>query len=181
MRLTFDDGPGPETEQLLDVLDEYDEKATFFLVGDRVQELPDVAARVVEEGHTVGNHSMTHPRLTDLSPSEVAAELDACSGAVWKETGVDMVQWRAPYGAVNAAVLQVANEVGLLYHQLWDVEARDWEGPPSQQTIVDRLTNALASCTVEDPVVLLHDGPRDRLATVEAVHELLWRRKFSAT
>src|SRR3954466_11488332 len=86
LALTFDDGPNdPHTLHLLDVLAKHNVKATFFLIGKFVQQRPDIVARIVAEGHCIGNHTQTHPRLPLLNATEVRKELNDCADALSTE------------------------------------------------------------------------------------------------
>lgn len=173
MKLTFDDGPGADTTRLLEVLAEGGVKASFFMVGNRVKTLPDVAAKVAAGGHTVGNHSVTHPHLPDLDLNNVRTELSGCSRIIKEATGVMPVRWRAPYGSSTPAIAHVAEQLGMMYQERWDVDPRDWEGPPSADTIFGRVVDGVEVSRESDPVVLLHDGPQLRSNTVKAVERLL--------
>src|SRR2546425_10940117 len=83
LALTFDDGPNPAiTPKLLDLLDRYDAKATFFLIGRFVRECPDLVREIAARGHGIGNHTDTHPNLFWLAPSQITAELRLCQEAI---------------------------------------------------------------------------------------------------
>src|SRR6476661_10100079 len=86
--LTFDDGPNPAvTPQLLDLLDRYDARATFFLIGRHVRACPGLAAEIALRGHAIGNHTDTHPNLVWLSRAQVLDELERCAGSILDATG----------------------------------------------------------------------------------------------
>ena len=95
--LTFDDGPGPYTAQLLDILDQHGAKATFFLIGSKVSAQADVLRRMHARGHQLGNHSWSHPELPKLPVGQIAGEIDRT------KTAADLRgQGAAPYGAGSA-------------------------------------------------------------------------------
>ena len=103
--LTFDGGPNKGyTTSILNTLDTYGVRATFFMLGSNVDKNPDLARRVQQAGHEIGNHSYTHPRLTDLSAYQARLELQKTDQAVYKATGVYPTVIRPPYGAVNRSV-----------------------------------------------------------------------------
>ena len=85
--LTFDDGPGPYTERLLDGLKERGVKASFFLIGRSVKEYPEAVKRMEEEGHLIGNHTYSHVKLKGLSPEETRREIQKTDEAVYEITG----------------------------------------------------------------------------------------------
>lgn len=168
LHLTFDDGPAPPyTEQLLDLLAEYDAQAVFFVVGASVARHPDIAARIADEGHRIGNHTWSHPNLTRLPRGSFDAQLSRTQQAVANATGSSPVCFRPPYGASDATRRAWAGALGLTEVR-WDVDPYDWRRPGAQ-VITDRVIADAESGSV----VLLHDGVDNRAQTVEAVAELL--------
>ncbi|MFI9101698.1 polysaccharide deacetylase family protein [Streptomyces fildesensis] len=153
MALTFDDGPSPQyTPQVLDVLRAHSVHATFFVCGDNVGLYPDVVRRIAAEGHTVGNHTWSHPHLSDLSAADVRDQMQRTQDAVTK-TGVHApVLFRAPYGDFAAASLTVCADLGLRPIS-WSVDPTDWANPGSG-TIADRVLAGAAT----GAIVLNHDG-----------------------
>ncbi len=136
---TFDDGPDSfVTLRVLNTLNLYGAKATFFVVGTRVNSYPSVARRIVAGGHAIANHSYTHPTLTALTDASVLSQFTRTSAAITNATGVVPSCYRPPYGAVNARVHSLAVEAGLpnagwtagysnSHWGLWDIDTRDWE------------------------------------------------------
>ena len=150
LALTFDDGPGPYTAELLDLLRAEDARATFFLVGRSAAAHPALVRRMVDDGHAVGNHTWSHPRLPDVSPAAVGTELDRTT-ALLADLGVPTSLVRPPYGATDAAVTSVM--AGRGYAQvLWDVDSRDWWDRDAA-TVTERV---LAGAH-RGAIVLLHD------------------------
>ena len=149
--LTFDDGPVQETAALLDVLAEKGAKATFFVVGSNASAQPDLLARMVEEGHVVGNHTEDHPDLTKLDSAAVRSEIEQVNDTVEAATGVRPSLLRPPYGAVNDTVDEVSAELGMS-QILWNVDPEDWKDRDS--AIVEE--RVLASTGAGD-IVLSHD------------------------
>ncbi|MCZ4118140.1 polysaccharide deacetylase family protein [Streptomyces sp. H39-S7] len=153
MALTFDDGPSPQyTPQVLDVLRGHGVHATFFVCGDNVGLYPDVVRRIVAEGHVVGNHSWSHPHLSDLSAAEVRDQMQRTQDAVAKVGGRAPVLFRAPYGDFADASLAVCADLGLRPIS-WSVDPADWANPGSA-TIADRVVAGAAT----GAIVLHHDG-----------------------
>lgn len=125
--VTFDASWGAEnTPKLLDILDEYDAKCTFFLVGLWVDKYPEMVQAIVERGHEIGNHSDTHPHMTQISREKMLRELRMMSDKVEKLTTVRPNLFRPPYGDYNNQVIQVARDAGYEAVQ-WSVDSLDWK------------------------------------------------------
>lgn len=125
--VTFDASWGADnTPKLLDILDEYDAKCTFFLVGLWVDKYPDMVQAIVERGHEIGNHSATHPHMSKLSESKMLEELRMMSDKVEKLTSVRPTLFRPPYGDYNNLVIQTARDEGYEAVQ-WSVDSLDWK------------------------------------------------------
>ena len=167
--LTFDDGPSVWTGAVLDVLDRKGVPGTFFVVGRYVTgSAADAVARAAAGGHSVQNHSWSHPVLTALSSSAVAGELDRTSDVVEAVTGIRPRCLRPPYGATSDRVRSAAASVGLR-EVLWNVDPSDYLNP-SPATIATRV---LASADGRPLVVGLHDGGGTRANTVAALPAII--------
>jgi peptidoglycan-N-acetylglucosamine deacetylase len=165
--LTFDDGPGPCTGQLLDTLADHGARATFFDIGQNAAASPGLVRRQHEEGHEIGNHSWSHPDLTRLPPEEVRAQLDRTSRAIEDATGRPPALLRPPYGARNDAVAQQAGQAGMPLI-LWNVDTEDWKYRDS-----DHVTNAVLSTVQPGSVVLMHDIHETTVAAVPGILDAL--------
>jgi peptidoglycan/xylan/chitin deacetylase (PgdA/CDA1 family) len=149
--LTFDDGPDPSVcGQILNTLARERIHATFFVVGQKVLRYPDVARRMVAEGHTLGNHSWDHSRLTALSYSSILWQLTTTQDAVARVTGVRPNLFRPPYGATNGTVARAAGATGLRT-VMWSVDPRDW-AEPGTGVITARVVGSSSSGSI----ILLH-------------------------
>ena len=124
--LTFDDGPSTYTELLLDALAERGVPATFFVLGWRVTANPEIARRIVDEGHEIAFHGYTHRQFTRLGAAGIRDQLSRSRDVIYATTGATPTILRPPYGARNATVQSVAAEWGLPI-VLWTVDTRDWE------------------------------------------------------
>src|SRR5688572_16837939 len=102
--LTFDDGPRPETNAILDALKLHRLKATFFLIGLNVRAYPEIARRIVREGHHIGNHTWSHPDLTTMTAAAINQELRWTNSIIAQVTGVTPRFARPPYGSTNTSV-----------------------------------------------------------------------------
>lgn len=135
--LTFDDGPGRHTGRLLDLLSAEEVPATFYVIGRSAELNPALIARMAAEGHQVGGHTWSHPNLTTLTPEAVAEELRSTAAAI-RAGGAEPSTVRAPYGALNEAVLAAFGTVPGSGSVTWTVDTRDWEhrDPASTLTAV---------------------------------------------
>lgn len=140
--LTFDDGPNQTTAEILDILKKYGVHATFFITGQGALAFPDIAKRIVNEGHTIGNHSYSHPHLTLLSPTDVQSELVRARDAIFSVAGVKTRLFRPPYGAMNLTVRNIASNLGLSI-MMWNIDTVDWTNPGSG-VIVSRVLSKSA-------------------------------------
>ncbi|MFD2026592.1 polysaccharide deacetylase family protein [Promicromonospora aerolata] len=165
--LTFDDGPGDETAEILEVLREHDAKAVFFAVGKNLAQQTDLGRRIVAEGHALANHTWSHEDLTGLDQSGREHELGS-TAELLERLGSDSPCVRPPYGSTDADVTR-----DLAAHDMpqvrWNLDTEDWTRPGSA-TIVSSLLQAESG-----DVVLLHDGGSDRTQTVEALRRALPR------
>lgn len=160
--LTFDDGPaGSYTDQILEVLADNGAKATFFQLGENAAADPARSQAVLEAGHALGNHTWSHPDLTQLSRAEVDEEISKAQ-TLLESHGAEVNCFRPPYGATNTMVNTAIAEAGLA-RQMWNVDTRDWSRPGT-----DAIVDVLLSATPGD-VVLMHDGGGNRSQTVEAL------------
>ena len=112
--LTFDDGPNQFTPKILDILKATGAKATFFEIGKNVTKNPDLSRRVSQEGHQIGNHSMTHPHLAKLSTeAEIRTEIDGFQHLIKETTGHDCTVFRAPFFSLDDRVWKILDEYAL--------------------------------------------------------------------
>lgn len=120
--VSFDAAWGADdTDQLLQILKENDVKATFFLCGYWVEKYPDEVKKIAAAGHDLGNHSATHPHMSQISAEEIAQELQKCHANVKKLTGVEMELFRPPFGEYDNHVIETAEQNGY-YTIQWDVD-----------------------------------------------------------
>lgn len=183
--LTYDDGPNDAyTERLLDLLARHEARATFFLIGRFARERAALVRRIRDAGHTIGNHTWTHPRLMFSSSKRVRAELAATNAALEDILGEKVEYFRPPYGARRPDVLRTARSMGLI-PVLWNVTVFDWKPIPSarlQQTMENGIRRNQRRGSGSN--LLLHDGGDagigvDRSRTLAATGALLeaWRGK----
>lgn len=171
--LTFDDGPGPYTAHLLDVLDQYGAKATFFLIGSKVSSQANVVRNIHARGHQLGNHSWSHPELPKLPVDQIAGEIDRTNDAIKQATGVTPAILRPPYGAVNGVVLEQLRLRGMS-SILWSVDTRDW---------ADRNSDIVCSRAVAGAqpgaIILMHDIHQTSVGAVPCILSALKQQGYS--
>lgn len=168
--LTFDDGPNLYyTPQVLTILRRYGVHATFFAIGQNVQLYPELVQREYNEDHIIGNHSWSHPNLTERSSASVHSQLSRTSDIIQQTLGIRPALFRPPYGALNAQVGLQASQLGLT-PILWNVDTRDWDQPHSTvRVIVNNVLNEVGN----GGIILMHDGGGDRSRTIAALPEII--------
>ncbi|GAB3213798.1 polysaccharide deacetylase family protein [Marinactinospora thermotolerans] len=159
--LTFDDGPGAHTARLLEYLEGYSARATFYVLGELVGDHADLMRGAVGAGHEYGGHSWRHDDLTTLSGAEVAEDTERTSRAIEEIIGAPPRTMRPPYGSYNDSTRE---HVGLPMI-MWDLDTRDWLTQDTAQTVDTTLSD-----TRPGSIVLLHDVHK---STVDAVPEIL--------
>jgi peptidoglycan/xylan/chitin deacetylase (PgdA/CDA1 family) len=192
LALTFDDGPNPKiTPELLDLLDRFHARATFFVIGRFASECPDLLREIVKRGHTLGNHTGSHPNLFWRGPSQIRRELRQCHEAIAAATGAPPRWFRPPFGVRNPWVISEARAMGL-HTVLWTLLPGDWKGKPADwltrrmEIIATRAQSAARGGkypeTGSGDILCLHDGDHrflngDREATLGALQYWLprWR------
>ncbi len=179
LALTFDDGPNPAaTPQLLELLARHNVGATFFLIGQYALREPALTRAIAAAGHTIGNHTMTHPWLPRHSSAFILDELTACNRALEDTLGQPVTLFRPPHGARSPAVFRAARTLNLQLVQ-WNLIVGDWK-PITAATIHARIARGIArhQARNQGTSVVLHDGGQSslnqpRLPTVQAVAQLL--------
>jgi peptidoglycan/xylan/chitin deacetylase (PgdA/CDA1 family) len=177
LALTFDDGPNdPHTLKLLDVLARHDVRATFFMIGRYVQQRPQIAREVAQAGHSLGNHTFTHPNLIFCSEMQTRIQLAECNRAVEDVGGKTPKLFRPPFGGRRPSTLRIARELGLT-PVMWNVTGFDWDAH-SSEAVERKVSRQVRG----GDIILLHDGSHrqiglDRSHTVAATDRLVGRYK----
>lgn len=190
LALTFDDGPNPAiTPKLLDLLDRYDARATFFVIGRFVRECPQLTKEIHARGHLIGNHTQTHPNLVWLGLQSVHNELRGCQEALEETLGAAAEYFRPPFGLRNPWVVSSAREFGM-QTVMWTLLPGDWrektaEWLTTRMRIVAEDAAAAGQKLARNRhghVLCLHDGGHrqlgaDRYRTLAALEYWLprWR------
>ena len=165
--LTFDDGPGPGTRRILRALESVDGRATFCMVGDRVNDYAQTARMVAEQGSEIATHTLSHPNLAKLSAGEVRAELEQSIAAIEQVTGVRPGVLRPPYGSTSEDVQQICREMGVVIAN-WNVDTEDWRVRDADAILNHVLDNAR-----DGAIVLCHDLYPETAAAMEQAVEAL--------
>lgn len=153
--ISFDAAWGDEyTDDILKTLDDYNVKTTFFLVGFWVDKYPDWVKVFYEKGHEIGNHSSTHPHMSQLTKEQIIKELQDTGDKIKAITGVAPTVFRPPFGDYNNLLIETARELG--YHTIqWDVDSLDWK-EMGVTPVVDRVTRNVKPGSI----VLFHNNAK---------------------
>lgn len=151
--LSFDAAWGSDkTIQILDYLDQYNVKATFFLVGFWIDKYPDLVKEIHTRGHLIGNHSNTHPHFNSLPYEKMLLEIETTSKKLKDITGEDVKYFRAPFGEYNDTLISLLNEKGIKGVQ-WDVDSLDWKGISGKE-----ITSRILSKAKKGSIILCHNN-----------------------
>ena len=146
--------------QILETLKKYDAKATFFMLGSRVEYYPEIAVHITDAGHELGNHTWNHPDLTKVSIAKIHEEINRTSSIIEAVTGVKPTTFRPPYGAVNQTV-RAQTDLPVI---LWDVDTLDWKHRDADQ-LIDIVENSVK----DGSIILMHDIHQSTADGLEAV------------
>lgn len=153
--LTFDAAWGNEdTQQILDILEQYGAKATFFIVGEWADRYPEDVRALAQAGHSIQNHSDTHAHMPKLSSDAIAGEITGCNQRLAQLCGKEPVYFRAPYGDYDNSTVLAARELHMQTIQ-WDVDSLDWKGLIASD-IAQRVTDRVRPGSI----ILCHNGAK---------------------
>ncbi|MCL2400064.1 MAG: polysaccharide deacetylase family protein [Defluviitaleaceae bacterium] len=161
--ITFDDGPGRYTNRILDILEENGGRATFFVIGYRVEPHRDIILRATELGNEIANHSWSHPRLPHINDEAIVEEILSASAAIEAVTGYSPPIMRPPFGRTSAGVRQIAEELGYVLVN-WTIDTLDW-----QYRDADRIYSVIMNEVEDGAIILLHDIHTTTAAAMEKV------------
>ncbi len=173
--LTFDDGPGPSTQAIINVLRAYHVPATFFNLGQNAAARPTLVRQEARDGFVIGNHTWSHPVMTALPARSQASQMDRASTGQHRLTGRYPVVFRPPYGDWNTTTLTLAAQRGMGVW-LWSVDTEDWKAAGSvSPSWVNRIISLAEQegRVLSHPVVLMHNAPSGDPATVKALPTII--------
>lgn len=159
--LTFDDGPSIYTEEILNTLKKYNSNATFFVLGNKIDNYSNIIIKMYENGNEIGNHSYNHRWLTKLSTDEQKEQINKTQEIIKKYTGYTPIYMRPTYGSINKKLRENIN----LEVVLWSVDTRDWKYKNIDTIVNNALTNVK-----DGSIILMHDTHE---RTSEAVKKLV--------
>lgn len=156
--LTFDDGPSPNTGELLDMLDGYGIKATFFLLGQNARHFPDMVRRMAAEGHEIGNHTWSHPNLRVCRYERQFNELTE-TDRLLRSLGATPLYMRPPYGNFDERTIEIANDLGVDII-LWSLDSHDWKSLPEDYAKLRSTRGTIYEDGALRGIFLFHDTHR---------------------
>ena len=162
--LTFDDGPHPgRTSEILDILEKFNIKATFFPIGENIQNYPDVFNDIIKAGHEIGNHTFSHSSLKNCSINTISEELGTFEKAISKHDCKRTTLIRPPEGSYNDQLKTYAQENNYRII-LWSVDTMDW----AHKSVEEIVDNVMHNTTGGD-IILMHDYISGKSSTREAL------------
>lgn len=166
--LTFDDGPHPRyTEKILEILERYNIKATFFVIGVNIRNYPEPLRKIAAAGHDIGNHSYSHTVDKNMSKSDILAEMQKCDSLIYDITGQKTKLYRPPCGFYGDEVVSAAKERGYTI-VLWSVDTLDWKNTPPSEIVGNVIPN-----TNGGEIILMHDYTSGKNTTCEALELII--------
>ena len=162
--LTFDAAwDDADIDRLIKILDEYDAKATFFVVGTWAEKYSASVKKFADAGHEIGNHSDTHPHINNLSEEKISEEIKDCDDKIEAITGTRPSLFRGPYGEYNNTVIEVAEKAGHKVIQ-WDVDSLDWK-----ELSKDEIAERVLSRVKPGSIMLFHNGVKNTPDALEII------------
>lgn len=173
--ITFDDGPTEHTEEILDLLKEFDAKATFFCIGNRIDKNQDIVQRMHDEGHSIGNHTYSHKNFFPFfKKKRMREELSKTSQHISEITGNEVSLFRPPFGIMNTTIVKATKAENLKIIG-WNLRLHD-----SPKTTTEKVLQRIPSNIKTGTVVLLHNTHRDSGTIVRAVLDEIKTQNLSA-
>lgn len=172
--ISFDAAWGADkTEGIMKILKDYNANATFFLVGFWVENYPEIAKKIAENGFEIGTHSNTHPDMAKLSAEQIKLELQTSCDIIKNTTNTEPKLFRPPYGSYNDTLISTASNLGLTTIQ-WDVDSLDWKGI-SAVDITTRILNKVYNGSI----ILCHNNSDNILEALPMVLDRLVKRGYT--
>lgn len=176
MAISFDAAWGADkTQQIIDVLKQYDAGATFFLVGFWVDKYPEMVKAIDQAGFEIGTHSNTHPDMAKISQENIAKELDISTEKIKAITGKEVTLFRPPYGSYNNQLISACNQRNLIPIQ-WDVDSLDWKGLSATE-----ITKRVVTKVESGSIILMHNNADNVVDALKMVLERLTNDGYQIT
>ena len=174
--ISFDAAWGADkTQQIIDVLKQYDAGATFFLVGFWVDKYPEMVKAIDQAGFEIGTHSNTHPDMAKISQENIAKELDISTEKIKAITGKEVTLFRPPYGSYNNQLISACNQRNLIPIQ-WDVDSLDWKG-----LFATEITKRVVTKVESGSIILMHNNADNVVDALKMVLERLTNDGYQIT
>lgn len=174
--ISFDAAWGADkTQQIIDVLKQYDAGATFFLVGFWVDKYPEMVKAIDQTGFEIGTHSNTHPDMAKISQENIAKELDISTEKIKAITGKEVTLFRPPYGSYNNQLISACNQRNLIPIQ-WDVDSLDWKGLSATE-----ITKRVVTKVESGSIILMHNNADNVVDALKMVLERLTNDGYQIT
>lgn len=158
---------------ILEILDKYEAKATFFMLGQWAEDNPDAVKMIADAGHEIGTHSNTHPDMAKISTEEIKKELTRSCERIEKAGGGSPSLFRAPSGSYSNELVKTAQELGFTTIQ-WDVDSRDWK-----DLSADKMVDSITSNVQKGSIILFHSGKKNTLEALPQILEILKNSGYS--
>ena len=174
--ISFDAAWGADkTEEIIEILDEYNVTATFFLVGFWVDKYPEMVKKIDEAGLEIGTHSNTHPDMVKLDEETIRQELTTSIDKIKDITGKEVGVFRAPYGSYNNTLLNVCSSLGLKTVQ-WDVDSLDWKGLSASE-----VTDRVMKYAQNGSIILMHNNADNVCESLRLTLDWLTMKGYKVT
>ena len=166
--LTFDDGPHPRyTEEILNILAEYNIKATFFIIGVNAENYPEDLQKIIESGCEIGNHTYSHVRINKLDQTQIRHQITKCEDTLYQLTGIRPCVFRPPEGILSKCLNNIVEEMN--YNVvLWSIDTLDWAMNPSEKISETVMKNLKGG-----DIILMHDYVSGGNTTCEALRLII--------
>lgn len=171
--LTFDCAwSADDMEQILQILEENNVKATFFIVGTWIDKYPEVVKQISEKGHDVANHSDTHAHVANITYQKNVEEIQNCANKIETITGKKSTLYRGPYGEYNDTVLKAANDEGHMTIQ-WNIDTLDWKDLTANE-MIDRISKKIEPGSI----ILLHNGTTHTADSLQGIIDYIKKQGY---
>lgn len=172
--ITFDAAwTNQDTQQLVDILNKHNAKATFFIVGDWAEKFPESVKAFYDAGHTIANHSDTHKAFSKCSRNEIKEEIENCNKKLETITGQKVTLIRAPSGDYTTQSIEVAKDLGMHTIQ-WDCDSLDYT-----KISVDEIVNRVVKGTKNGSIILFHNGVENTAPALDRILTELEKQGYS--